>query len=108
MKIVDVLVDTAFHNCTDYANEWYRAIICQYNRTIFVKSELQTDELRHILITETEVEGILNILDTSKATGPDCINPRLLREAALILKYPLCKLFNTSLSLSILFSKWKL
>jgi hypothetical protein len=40
-------------------------------------TELQTDGLRHILITETEVEDILKILDTSKATGPDCINPRL-------------------------------
>ena len=63
-------------------------------------TELQTDGLRQILITETEVEEILKILDTSKATGPDCINPRLLREAAPILKYPLCKLFNISLSLS--------
>jgi hypothetical protein len=49
----------------------------------------QTDGLRQILITETEVEDILKILDTSKATGPDCINPRLLRAAAPILKYPL-------------------
>jgi hypothetical protein len=47
-----------------------------------------------------EVEDILKILDTSKATGPDCINSRLLREAAPILKYPLCKLFNISLSFS--------
>ena len=38
-------------------------------------TELQTDGLRQILITETEVEDILKILDTSKATGPDCINP---------------------------------
>jgi hypothetical protein len=44
-------------------------------------TELQTNGLRQILITETEVEDILKILDTSKATGPDCINPRLLREA---------------------------
>jgi hypothetical protein len=33
-------------------------------------TELQTDGLRHILITETEVEDILKFLDTSKATGP--------------------------------------
>ena len=31
-------------------------------------TELQTDGLRQILITETEVEDILKILDTSKAT----------------------------------------
>ena len=34
-------------------------------------TELQTDGLRPILITETEVEDILKILDTSKANGPD-------------------------------------
>jgi hypothetical protein len=38
-------------------------------------TELQTDGLRQIPITETEVEDILKILDTSKATSPDCINP---------------------------------
>ena len=57
-------------------------------------TELQTDGLRQILITETEVEDILKIVESSKATGPDCINPRLLREAAPILKYSLCK-FST-------------
>jgi hypothetical protein len=46
-------------------------------------TELQTDGLRQILITETEVEDILKILDTSKATGPDCINPRLVRSGGV-------------------------
>ena len=71
-------------------------------------TELQIDGLRHILITEAEVEDMLTILDTSKATGPDCINPRLLREATPVLKYLLCKLFNISLSLSSFPSEWKL
>ena len=71
-------------------------------------TELQTDGLRQILITETEVEDIPKIVDTNKATCPDCINPRLLREAAPILKYLLCKLFNISLSLSSFPSEWKL
>ena len=34
-------------------------------------TELQTDGLRQIIITETDVEDILKILDTSKVTGPD-------------------------------------
>jgi hypothetical protein len=42
------------------------------------------------------VEDILKILDTSKAIGPDLLNPMLLKEAAYILKYPLCTLFNLS------------
>jgi hypothetical protein len=53
-----------------------------------------------ITITENEVEDILKILDTSKAIGPDLLNPRLLKEAASMLRYPLCRLFNLSLTLS--------
>jgi hypothetical protein len=49
------------------------------------------------------VEDILKILDTSKAIGPDLLNPRLFKEAAYILKYPLCTLFNLSLTLSLPF-----
>jgi hypothetical protein len=50
--------------------------------------------LEHITITENEVEDILKILDTSKAIGPDLLNPRLFKEATSMLKYPLRKLFN--------------
>ena len=45
------------------------------NHTPLDLTELQTDGLRHILITETEVEDILKIVDSSKTTGPDSINP---------------------------------
>jgi hypothetical protein len=53
------------------------------------------------------VKDILKILDTSEAIGPDLLNPRLLKEAASILKYPLCTLFNLSLILSTFPSEWK-
>jgi hypothetical protein len=36
------------------------------------------------------------VINPTKASGPDLINPRLLKEAAPIIKYPLCKLFNLS------------
>ena len=60
-----------------------------------------------MIITETDVDDILKTLDTSKATGPDMFNPRLLKEASSILKYPLCKPFNLSLSTSIFPTEWK-
>jgi hypothetical protein len=65
------------------------------------------EQLRQIIITETDVDDILKTLDTSKATGPDMLNPILLKEASSILKYPLCKLFNLSLSTSIFPTEWK-
>jgi hypothetical protein len=37
---------------------------------------------RRDIITETDVDDILKTLDTSKATGPDMLNPRLLKEVS--------------------------
>jgi len=68
---------------------------------------IQTDGLEQIVITENEVEDMLKILDTTKATGADMINPRFLKEASSILKYPLCKLFNLSLTSCCFPSEWK-
>jgi hypothetical protein len=53
------------------------------------------------------VQDILKILDASKAIGPDLLNPKLLKEAASMLKYPLCRLFNLALTLSTFPSEWK-
>ena len=64
-------------------------------------------QLQNIEILESEVEDVLKILNPSKASGPDFINPRLLKEAASELKYPLCKLFNLSLSTALYPGNWK-
>ena len=63
--------------------------------------------LDNIIITELEVEDILNALNTSKAIGPDLISPRILKEGKNVLKYPLCKLFNLSLQQGIYPDLWK-
>ena len=70
-------------------------------------TDILINGLEQITVTENEVEDILKILDTSKAIGPDLLNPRLLREAASMLKYPLCTLFNLYLTLSSFPSEWK-
>jgi hypothetical protein len=71
-------------------------------------TDILINGLEQITITENEVEdtGILKILDTSKSIGPDLLNPRFLKEAASMLKYPLCRLFNLSLTLSTFPSEW--
>lgn len=63
--------------------------------------------LSEISLRETEIEDVLSILNPSKASGPDLISPRLLKEAAKILSKPLCKLFNKSLQKSVFPSQWK-
>jgi hypothetical protein len=47
------------------------------------------------------------VINPTKASGPDLINHRLLKEAAPIIKYPLCKLFNLSLQVASYPSQWK-
>jgi hypothetical protein len=47
------------------------------------------------------------VINPTKASGPDLINPRLLKEAAPIIKHPLCKLFNLSLWVASYPSQWK-
>jgi hypothetical protein len=47
------------------------------------------------------------VINPTKASGPDLINPRLLKEAAPIIKHPLCKLFNLSLRVASYPSQWK-
>ena len=63
--------------------------------------------LNNINITESDVVDLLNILDMSKAIGPDGISPRIFKEGASILKYPLCKIFNISLRSGVFPSDWK-
>ena len=65
------------------------------------------DVLEQITITELDVKGILATLDTSKASGPDLISPKMLKEASNALAYPLSKLFNLSLSTKIYPKAWK-
>ena len=70
-------------------------------------TDILINGLAQITVTENKAEDILKIIDTSKAIGPDLLNPRLLKEASSMLKYPLCTLFNLSLTLSTFPSEWK-
>ena len=66
-----------------------------------------TNQISEIKLCENEVEDVLNVINPTKASGPDLINPRLLKEAAPIIKHPLCKLFNLSLRVASYPSQWK-
>ena len=72
-------------------------------------NEIQSliENLEYIVLNEEEVEDVLKIINPSKVSGPDLINPRLLKEASSILKNPLCKLFNMSLQQAMFPRQWK-
>ena len=64
-------------------------------------------QLAEVQVTEQEVLQILNTLDVNKSSGPDKIPNKLLKMCALLLAYPLCKLFNKSLHSGTFPFLWK-
>ena len=67
-----------------------------------------TNQISEIKLCENEVEDVLKVLNPTKTSGPDLINPRLLlKEAAPIIKYPHCNFFNLSLLVASYPSQWK-
>ena len=63
--------------------------------------------LNSISITANEVESVLKALQTGKASGPDAINNRILKELAKPLSFPLSDLFNASLIKGKVPALWK-
>ncbi len=63
--------------------------------------------LTDIMLSESEVLDMLENIDTTKATGPDSISPKMLREAGKSIVPSLTKLLNMSLSYCTYPSSWK-
>ncbi len=69
---------------------------------------LPLHNLSTILISPTDVIDAISLVNPSKASGPDLISPRLLREGARELSVPLSNYFNKLISNSVFPSPWKL
>ena len=63
--------------------------------------------IENIFVDELDVFKILKSLNVKKASGPDLLSNRILRECALSLAKPLQQLFNFSLSSGIFPAQWK-
>ena len=63
--------------------------------------------LETVRLTEDEVLSLLKSVDISKATGPDKISPRMLKEAAPSIAPSLTRLFNLSLASCTVPALWK-
>jgi hypothetical protein len=72
-------------NDLDKANEFNNFFAMQTDlddsEAVLPELYLPKNQLCDIEISETDVEDVLSILSPSKASGPDLINPRLLKEA---------------------------
>jgi hypothetical protein len=91
-------------------NEFFSAQASIINQnTEFPRNLCQSprNKLEICCISPQDVEDALRSLKTNKASGPDGINNRILRETASVLKHPLCSLFNQSLQCSTAPLMWK-
>ena len=61
-----------------------------------------------IILTVEKVQAVLETLDVTKATGPDNVPARLLKETAPVISVSVCTLFNKSLRQSVLPENWKI
>ena len=70
-------------------------------------SLITSSQLSDITISEEEVMHHLSHLDPSKASGPDGIPGRILKECSSVIAPSLCSLFNHSLHSGTVPTKWK-
>ena len=63
--------------------------------------------LSDIRVTPEAVKLKLKNLNPSKAQGPDCIPPKVLKELCNELSNPLCHLFNLSIDTGLVPNEWK-
>ena len=63
--------------------------------------------MNQINISIQDVSGVLANLNTYKASGPDLLSPRLLKEGSNVLAEPLTILFNSSLAKCHFPNVWK-
>ncbi|XP_060579608.1 uncharacterized protein LOC132736486, partial [Ruditapes philippinarum] len=75
---------------------------------LILAPSMTTTSLSEITLSETETENVLRSLKFEKASGPDGISNRILREASHELSQPLCDLFNASLLRRKVPSTWKI
>ena len=61
----------------------------------------------NIAITESDVKQLIEVLDSNKAVGPDCISHKVLKNAKCNIAKPLCCLCNRSLQDGNFPKMWK-
>ena len=94
-------------------------LFCKFFASVFNRPDPATDvdedahlhgsgfDIPDLMCSSANVGELLLTLDVNKATGPDGLSARLLREAAPVISDPLSKLFNMSLNRGKLPRDWK-
>ena len=107
------------HNCIIYASEHDKANILNsfFESQSFLNDQdallpailptMVKSELKSIALTTDEVESVLKIDPVGKASGPNGLSNRIIRELSHELSIPYCSLFNQSLNTGSVSSPYK-
>lgn len=102
---------TTAENPEEIANLFNRYFATVFNNDVLADhNTAEPDEpvITQLTLCDAEVHAVLTSLDATKATGPDEIPSRLLKQTADVIAPSLCKLFNKSLLSGTLPEEWKL
>ena len=104
--------DAVYSDGVDKANKpndffTEQTVLDESNTSLPPLSDLQPFKFDSISVSSDEVTSVLASLNIGKASGPDSINNRLLKELAQPLTLPLKDLFNYSLAIGKVPSIWK-
>ena len=110
LKINETNYTTSEQEKVDILNDFFTSV--------FTKEDLSnlpnapnlnhTAVLTDVEITEEAILEVIKSLDTSKSPGPDNIHPRVLKETADVIAYPLHLIFKGSLNAGLLPDTWKI
>jgi hypothetical protein len=94
-----MFVNTFFENFTRNREQRNRSIISNYVFILFFVDRGDVCQLclDRIVLRQHEVQDVLRLLNTNKASGPVAIHAKLLKVAYDIISKPVCAIFNISL-----------
>ncbi|KAK4321887.1 hypothetical protein Pmani_007350 [Petrolisthes manimaculis] len=106
LKMNDVLVDDPTLMADQFVSAFASVFITEHLPNPFPHQTCQ-DTISTVVFFPSDVKTQLLSLKTDSAMGPDNLHPRMLKECASQLAYPLYLIFRSSLSLGYVPAKWK-
>ena len=90
-------------------NEYFssQSVVDDHNTPLTPPNTFSHECLEIFEISPQTVKDVFDGLDTSKASGPDLMSPRLLKEGSSILAEPYSILYTSSLRLGHFSSSWR-
>jgi hypothetical protein len=89
-------------------NSYFCGIFTPWDNKPFPETtKFKNANLKHIILTVTEVEKALKELNPTKAPGPDGIPTKIMKECATELAPLFLHLYNTSLKTGVVPTEWK-